>query len=116
MPAILMDLSAIPLVRVNWPDGVGDQDIDAHFEEIAAMLSQNRRVGILMDVSAAITMPAGHRKRVGDRLAELMKLGLGRRVVAVAHVTPSRIAQGALTAIYWFAPPPFPTKVFGSLE
>jgi len=113
--AIRIDTRDLPLLRVEWPDGVSTGDIDAHFEEMAILLSGRARVGVLMNVRAALFMPAGHRKRIAERIAELAKRGLASRVVAVAHVTSSHVAKGVLTAVYWLAPPPFPTRVFGTL-
>jgi hypothetical protein len=40
----------------------------------------------------------------------------GSQIVAVAHVIASPLVRGLITALHWFATPPFPSRSFGEAD
>jgi hypothetical protein len=68
--------------------------------------------GVLYVVPSPGTLDANRRKQVGDVLNS-RKSKLAAITAGYALATPSPIARGLLTAVFWLAPPPYPSKVTG---
>lgn len=111
MAAPKIDESRWPLVVVDWVGEVTFEEIDHHFDGMRALVERREPFVVVVDMKAVEGQTARHRQHGGQRLRELGDLASGV-VIAAAHVVRSRLVRGALTAVYWIASPPFPTKVF----
>ncbi len=111
MPIPTIDERQWPLIFVDWAGPVSLEEIDAHFDQMTALMGRGQRFAVVMDIQQVLAMPAEQRKRTAARLKELAPKG-ERTVICNAHIVRSSLAKGMLSAIYWIAPPPFPTKVF----
>jgi hypothetical protein len=77
--------------------------------EIDGAAESNRRC-VLNEVPDAGSTTAARRKAAADIL-HARREKLSRITIAYALVTPSALARGALTAVFWLAPPPYPWRV-----
>lgn len=65
---------------------------------------------ILNDVPDVGSTPAARRKAAAAVL-DARREKLARITTAYALLTPSALARGTLTAVFWLAPPPYPHRV-----
>jgi hypothetical protein len=73
------------------------------------------RTAILTDARGNIPSTARYRQRAALAY-ERLGAALGKRCVAQAIVMDSAIVRGAVTAVFWLQPPPWPIKTFASME
>lgn len=104
-------------VQVVYLDSVADS-AHARFlmalrEDIDAIVPSRRR-GILYEVTDRVRISAAQRQQYGQLFREKQEaLRIGTSGYAL--VTGSRLARGFLTAMFWFAPPPYPYTIESSL-
>lgn len=111
-----IDSARAPLFVVKVPAQVTPDEIEAHFDELAAAIAADgRRVAILVDLVDADLLSPELRHRTAQRMSALYPEVRGR-IVGVAHVVGSGITLSAMTAILWIAPPPHATLVTRSME
>jgi hypothetical protein len=108
-----IDATRAPLYLVEWPSLITEAEIDAHFAEIRSLASGGRRIAFIIDMRISGTPPPSTRKHAAERLRATYDV-VGAGVVGVAHVIPSALVRGVMTAVYWLSPPPFPTYVAGT--
>lgn len=98
-------------IVVEWPAEIDASELSAHFAEMTGLLeASKRRLVCVVDVTSAKGMNALLRKEAAQGLRGLAARAASR-VAGVAYVTGSVAVRGALTAIHWLAPVPFPTTV-----
>ena len=73
------------------------------------------RVGAFYDIPAFSGCTAGQRREWAAMLKSREEV-LRRTTVAMVLATPSPLVRGALHAIYWLAPPPFPYSLCSDVE
>ena len=83
-------------------------------EEINERLGEPPR-GVLYDSPTGVALTALHRKMLAEMLAAQIEV-VRKTTAAYALATPSDVAQGALRAVFWQAPPPYPWAVVGTAE
>ena len=105
-PAIERHLSPVMIVR--WPAELSGDEVQAHFEDVRAILHEGRHAFVI-DMRAAGPASASLRKLAASDLGALFSEFGRTNIAGVAHVIDSPIVQGLLTAVYWLVPPPFPT-------
>ncbi len=86
--------------------------VDMMEREINERVNQPPR-GVLYDSTSGVAITALQRKMLADMLAAQITV-VRKTTAAYALATPSDVAQGALRAIFWQAPPPYPWAVVGS--
>ena len=74
----------------------------------------NERVTYLVHVEGGRGIDAKQRARVGAML-ERYQAVVKRTTLGFAYVTGSAVSRGALRAIFWIAPPPYPYEVTSTL-
>lgn len=105
-------------VQVVYMDTVADS---SHARFVAALredlnaIAASRRRGILYEVSDRVRLSSAQRQQV-VRLFRDKHDALRVGTSGYALVTPSRIVRGFLSAIFWFAPPPYPYVIEASLQ
>ena len=73
-------------------------------------LPADRASGVLHEVVGKGDMDARRRKMLGEVL-RTRKEKLARINAGFVMVTSSSITRGIMTAVFWFAPPPYPSQV-----
>lgn len=105
-------------VQVVYMDTVADS---SHARFVAALredlnaIAASRRRGILYEVTDRVRLSAAQRRQVAQLFRdkhEALRVGTS----GYALVTPSRLVRGFLSAVFWFAPPPYPYTIESSLE
>src|SRR5262249_48964677 len=108
---VLYDSSRFPLIVTEWPDGdVDDESLDAWMKRSKEDWSKGRQIVLHVGIHPTV-MTAVQRKRVSEFTKE-NPAGLAEAVIAAAIVSDSAVVRGLITAINWFAPPPFPQRIF----
>lgn len=113
-----LDEARWPVLTMTWRGALEDHEVDQHFAEVleVARAAQRRgqRFSIVMDMRDFGRPTIAQRRYAAARMTLLYE-ELARALVGVAHFTPSLITRGVLRALYWYAPPPFPTFVTSEL-
>jgi hypothetical protein len=103
-----------PVVVFELPEGkISDANARAMFDCMEAVLSQGvkgrQKAFIVSDFTAVREIPpASQRKYAGEwleRNTQLCRAGS----LGTAHVTPSAVLRGLITAIFWIHPSPTPS-------
>jgi hypothetical protein len=105
------DGSKFPLIVTEWPDGqVEDESLDAWMRRCEDDWQKGRQIALHIGMHPT-TMTAVQRKRVSE-FTKINTERLAEVVVAAAIVSESAAVRGLITAINWFAAPPFPQRIF----
>jgi hypothetical protein len=120
---------AKPLVDLGWwmaeigkvlvtfmDDTANDESFARYVETLATDIDgtvDGTKRGILYVAPNPVAMTASRRKHVADVL-RVRRQKLARITAGYTLVTPSPVVRGALTAIFWLAPPPYPWSVRGT--
>ena len=109
-----IDRSQAPIIVVSYPRVLTEAHIGPYFDEVTAIVSQQPSVFLIDVRSSAIPGPRV-RRAAATRLNTLYTLHPGC-ILGVAHLVSSTLVRGALTAVYWLAPPPCPTLFTAEME
>ncbi len=114
MPAIVLDTSLFPLVVSRFPSTWTEDDLTAYFAAFVALHAREQPFLHLSDISRAENMSkAGMRKKAADFMS--VERGRSERLCKGAvQVAQSALVRGAITAIQWVTPPPYPHAVVAS--
>jgi hypothetical protein len=120
---------AEPLVDTGWwmadvgkvlvtymDENANDESFARYVHTLAGDIDgtvEGAKRGILYVAPDPVSITAGRRKQVADVL-RVRKQKLARITAGYTLVTPSPVVRGALTAIFWLAPPPYPWSVRGT--
>lgn len=114
MGSITVDPSAWPLVRVTYIDSVDDATFDAYVREQAALLERREPYVILFDARNSGMPNARQRQRMAEYSRE-HEADLKKYCKRGVFVISSSVVRGALTAIFWVQPLPFPHDVVATM-
>jgi hypothetical protein len=118
----------IRLVSADWPiiwyqfpaEKVRDRELQSCLAYLEALMSEAARVReklfFITDISQMREMPPANQRHF---TAEWLKRteGLARTAsVGAAHVTPSVLLRGILTAVFWLSPPATPSTFVATRE
>lgn len=114
---ILLDTRRFPLVTVVVPARPTVADIEGHFARLDAELFALGRYAAIVDARllAGEDFTADLRRLVSQKYEEF-KGRFSMFAISEANVLDSPLQRGVLTAIHWFAPPPWETATFSTLE
>lgn len=115
MGDILLDMSEAPLFIFTLEDAPTFDQIQRHLREYQGILTRGRPFVVMFDATKAAMVDAKSRKAYADFLntnAETMR----HLIKAMAFIVTSSLVQGALTAVLWLAPLPYPHKTFTSRD
>jgi hypothetical protein len=111
MAAIVLDDSSFPLVVSRFPSTWDEQELDAYFAAFVRLHAREKPFLHISDVSLAENMSkAGMRKKAADFMATERERS-ARLCKGAVQVAPSTLLRGAITAIQWVTPPPYPHAV-----
>lgn len=117
----LFDERQAPLHLEVWPATFSHASLDQHLTAIEhyftrlAQERSDRHVALIADVRSEPWLDARHRQRVAQTFERMTPI-MEKRAVAHAVITSSSMVRGALTAILWIKTPPWPLRVFASME
>jgi hypothetical protein len=115
MGSINVNIREWPLVRVTYVDTVDDARFEAYVAEQAGLLDRKEPYVILFDARASGMPSAKQRQRMAEYMRE-REAELRRLCKRGVFVISSPLIRGALTAILWLQPLPFPHEVVSSME
>lgn len=111
MGEILLDAAQAPLFSFTFNGNPTHEEQARHLRDYQSILDRGRPFVLLMDARNAGMGDARTRKAYADflnaRSDDLRLLNKG-----TAFVVTSPLIQGAITAVLWLAPLPFPHKTF----
>jgi hypothetical protein len=110
----MADLGSIQVVYLDLVTDAGHASFLEQLRRDLEALTPARRRGVLYEVTDRVRVGAAQRKAVGELLQEKREI-LAKVTSGYALVTPSVLVQGFLTAVFWFAPPPYPYTISTSL-
>lgn len=110
MGSFTVDTADFPLVRVTYEGHIDDNAFARHLEEYARLLERGQRYAVVFDATRAARPPAGQRRMQADFIRAHSD-ELGRLCVGGAFAINSTVVRGAMTAILWLSPMPFPYEI-----
>lgn len=112
---LYVDQQSLPLLRLRYVGDYSDAELTVFLHKLDAILEVPGRKVCLFDLTAAGVGTATQRQTQGKWIAKNEKV-LQREFAAAAIVTDSAIIRGAVTAIFWIRPLPFPTQVTATVQ
>jgi len=111
----VLDLSRWPLVvLVNHPRA-NEAQTEEFVKHLAQVLrSRAGKFALLHDYRGTKELSPKQRKTLADHLAQ--HIDVYRRCAGCAFVVDASFPRGALTAIFWMSPPPYPYRIFPDVE
>lgn len=113
MNGIEFDESRLPLMVVTYRGTASTVEFEAFLDRLGGCLVRGQRYALLFDASSAGAPPALQRRRMAEWTAS-HRGDLTRLCVGTAFVITSTLIHGALTAILWLQPLPYPHVVVAS--
>jgi hypothetical protein len=111
MAAIVLDDSSFPLIVSRFPASWDEAELQAYFAAFVALHGRERPFVHISDISQAESMSkAGMRRKATDFMAAERERS-ARLCKGAVQVAPSTLLRGAITAIQWITPPPYPHAV-----
>ncbi len=110
MPSYRVDTSRPPLLRVHFDGVVDDDAFQRYIDELKAWVDRGERYAMLVDATSA-GVPGSAQRRMQTDFMESYQQKLKRLCVGAAFVIPAPLVRGALIAMLWVQPLPFPHKV-----
>ncbi|MEM7436520.1 MAG: hypothetical protein AAF436_15290 [Myxococcota bacterium] len=102
----------MPIYRWVFPEGATDDELTACLDAREAWGEKaHYYVAWVIDLSSITKAPATQRKMFGEHLRRFEPHNL-RWNTGSALIVPNAWLRGLVTAVFWFSPPKFPTKLF----
>ena len=111
---LYVDRETLPLLRLRYVGDFSDAELSEFLQKLEAVLAVPGRKVCLFDLSSATAGSAKHRQIQAAWIGK-HEQALARGFAAAAIVTDSAIIRGAVTAVFWIRPLPFPTHVTASI-
>lgn len=108
--SITIDVSDTPLVWLSYVGKVTDAEFEAYLAEYLEVLNRGQHYGCIFDASRA-GVPSALQRRLQADWQRRHERRLKQLCVGGAFVIRSAPIRGALTAILWLQPLPFPHSV-----
>jgi hypothetical protein len=116
MAAITFDTRHLPLLISRFPSTWDERELNDYFAAFVALHDRGRPFVHISDISLAENMTkAGMRKKAGDFMAAERERS-AKLCKGAVQVAPGAIVRGAITAIQWVTPPPYPHAVVASWD
>jgi hypothetical protein len=112
---LYVERDTLPLLRLRYVGDFSDAELSGFFHELEAILALPTRKVCLFDLRAATPGSAEQRQLQGAWIKRHQQ-ALAKGFAAAAIVTDSALIRGAITAVFWISPLPFPSHVAPSLR
>lgn len=113
--AIAIDSARWPLVSIRMVGAADDATFGGYLAEYDGLLERKERYAIVIDALEAAPPSARQRSLQAAWMKDRQKK-LAERCVGGGFAIGSPLVRGALTAILWVQPLPFPHSVHGSVR
>jgi hypothetical protein len=116
-----MQMKEIVIERVGqvvistWPEEIDVDTTNRYFDQAAKLLERREPLVFVLDARATSRASSAVREAAGKRLKE-QRAARQAFLRGEATVLSSALIRGTLTALYFVAPPGYPTKVFSDLD
>jgi hypothetical protein len=110
-----VERQTLPLLRLAYIDAYSDLELEQFLRALDAVLDLPGRKACLIDLTRAQAGSAKQRQMQGQWIKAHESV-LERDFAAAAIVTDSTIIRGAVTAVFWIRPLPFPSHVAATVE
>ncbi len=107
MAAIVLDLEAFPLIVSRFPERWDESELQTYFDAFVAVHDREKP---FVHMSKA-----GMRKKAADFMVT-ERARSARLCRGSVQVASSTLLRGAITAIQWITPPPYPHAVVGTWD
>jgi hypothetical protein len=112
---VYVDRTTLPLLRLRYVGDFSDAELATFLRELEAVLELPGRKVAVFDLTEASAGSATQRQAQAAWIGKYERV-LARDFAAAALVTDSAIIRGAVTAIFWIRPLPFPTRVTATVK
>ena len=112
---LYIDRTSLPLLRLRYVGKFTDADLGKFLHELEAILALPGRKAAVFDLTEAGTGSPTQRQTQAAWIGKHESV-LARDFAAAAIVTDSAIIRGAVTALFWLRPLPFPTHVTATAQ
>lgn len=115
---IAVDTSFFPLVVIEMPKHpLTDAEVDGMIAALTAILRRREKHLVLIDgLDIELGINPKQRKSFTDFASNAEMRELSRFKLADVLLLSSAILRGAMTAVFWIAPPVSPTKPFATID
>ena len=111
-PGITVDNSCWPIVGIIFGATVNDAELAKFIEDMDAVHARSQKF-LCVNISLLnSSLTAAQRRTISEWTKRTLLVSRELCKGSVIYIN-SAIARGAVTAIYWFQPPPYPYTVVG---
>jgi hypothetical protein len=111
-----VDVSFFPLVLVRFPRLIDHAALELLKQGQERIYSFNQRYVSLVDMRGTAVMPLPTVRGDASDWTKAQEPKLRKWQVANALIVDSMVTRAGIQAVHWFAPPPTPTVVVGSIS
>ncbi len=115
MGSVRFDRSRWPIIVVELEGKPSDADLDEYLGELTALLHQDERGVVIVDMTRARPSSPEQRKRIGEWM-RTHRAELAARGVGAAFVIASAMFRFVLSSIFLIQRPPMPYTVVATLD
>ena len=115
MARIIFDDANWPVVIVRYPREITPDEWREHLACLVSLAEKGRPFATLADLAPAPNVHATMRRELVMAMERHDAL-FRSMIIAAAQVVRSPLVRGAMTAVNWIRPPPFPARSFGDEE
>lgn len=100
-----------PLIISAMPARFEDLELDRFLARHEWLLDRGKRYATITDLSGLVGLPeAATRRRIAD-WNNGIEARARRYTIATAVIAPNSLLRGAMTALHWLSPPPYPQAI-----
>lgn len=107
----IIDDSYEPLIITVMPPRFSDAELTAFLDRHEALLARGRRYCTITDLSHITGLPEATTRRRIAEWNQKVEASMRKWTVGTAIIAPSSTMRGAMTALNWLSPPPYPQEI-----
>ena len=111
--SFIVDAGDLPLLRITYDGAATEEQMRAYIDDYDAVLARRQRYALLLDASRAAVPSPTMRRMKAEFLRDRAGV-MGALCVGGAYVITSPAIRGAMSAIFWLQPLPYPHVVVAS--
>jgi hypothetical protein len=116
MGKIAMSTQRWPVVVITFPPAFSDAVLEEHLSECERLLRREQPFFCVRDLTEIKQVPGATLRRTATTWEQANRALLGRVIIGVANVSASTLVRGAMTAMRWISPSPFPETTVSTLQ
>ena len=110
-----LDETAFPVIFAAFRGPVDLVPFDAYFSRLDDLCKAGRRFALIVDMSRGAVPSPSQRKHITSAMAD-REAAFGRHCLGAAVVIKNPLIRGAMTAILWVHPLPYPHEIVETRE